>query len=146
MGLQIDLAIINPSQMRLIIFFPNEDCISNSHVECHHCCITNKTILVYWIDWELGPSMVAHVWCFLAFPATMNQQPPMHHEGWMIIFFSSHAILELEFEPSFCSISFRKKAIVKILMGHWIHLFKFSCGLWVLIYLAKVAVLSKITH
>jgi hypothetical protein len=31
--------------MQTIIFFPNEDCIINSNVECHYCCITKQNSL-----------------------------------------------------------------------------------------------------
>jgi len=41
-GRHINLTMINPSQMQIVIFFPNEDCIINSNVECHCCCITKS--------------------------------------------------------------------------------------------------------
>ncbi len=39
-GWQINLVMINLSQMQIIISFPNEDFIINSNVECHCYCIT----------------------------------------------------------------------------------------------------------
>jgi hypothetical protein len=39
-GKHIDPTMINPSQMKIIIFFPNGHCIISSDVECHCCCIT----------------------------------------------------------------------------------------------------------
>jgi hypothetical protein len=34
-GWHIDMMIINPSQMQIIIFFPNEHCTISNNVECH---------------------------------------------------------------------------------------------------------------
>jgi hypothetical protein len=41
-GRQINTIMINPSLMQIIIFFPNEDYIINSNVECH-CYYITKT-------------------------------------------------------------------------------------------------------
>jgi hypothetical protein len=39
-GKQINPSLINPSQMQIVIFLPNEDCIISNNVKCHCCYIT----------------------------------------------------------------------------------------------------------